>query len=103
MVGRHSSPSAAAACNASWCSMLARHGQADDVIAAVAELNTANESIIALLAARACAIVGRVDPALGYLREAVRLEPACAHDLSSYHEFYIFKDRPEFQALFTQA
>lgn len=78
---------------------LARRGQTDAVLAVAAELNTSKESIDAMTAARACAIVGQFEPMLKYWRKAVRLEPELANDLANFHEFYAFKDRPEFQEL----
>ncbi len=81
---------------------LARHGRADDVLLAVKELNTSDDSFEALTAARACAIVGRPEAAIGFWMQAVRLEPGLAIELATFHEFHAYKDRPEFQALIAQ-
>ncbi|MBX7104214.1 MAG: tetratricopeptide repeat protein, partial [Gemmataceae bacterium] len=77
----------------------ARRGRTEMVLKLAGEMNTTKDSYDAMIAARACAIVGELEAMLKYWREAVRIEPAIAPDIAIYHEFYRFRDRPEFQAL----
>lgn len=81
---------------------LAIQGKADEAVAAAAELTSRTSETNALehlVAARACAIVGRAEPAIAALTEAIRLAPMTARELVFYADFYPLRDRSDFQAL----